>query len=278
MPHIRRLVVAASLALLTGLPGCAAVMARHEFPASEFGLAYLQPQSRAELPTLAPRALQAELAALDKALAKVDQAAKAAGGTQVRAHAGAVRAALDPAFRKKLAAKLQEGGGPMADRVMAHARLGALGYAPIPKFPGEDADSKAANAAIAEADAALRAAEKAAALGELARAMVNMAGADLVDAQDTQAAGSAALTAYAAIAGARLSIDALAEAANADAKLAAAEKRLVAASANQVVAMRTGTAAGRLAGAHDRLDAVRRDVPGYLEAAAKTLAAAKALK
>jgi hypothetical protein len=281
MPTTRRLVAVAALVLQVALAGCAAVMARQEFQASEFGLAYLVPQSRAELPTLAARALQAELAALDRSMGRVEVAAKAAGGAQaarVRAQAAAVRAQLDGGFRARLAVQMGQGGTPLADRIMAHARLGSLGYAPIPRVPGDDAESKAANAAIAEADLALRAAEKAAALGQMARTMAGMAGADLIDAQDTQAAGARAVAAYAAIAGARLSLDALAEAATAKAKLAAAERRLIVVAANPIVAMRTGAAAGRVAGAHDQVAAVRREAPGYLEAAAKVLTASRAIK
>lgn len=277
MPNFRRLIVAATLLL----HGCAALTARHEFAAADFGLAYLQPQSRAELPTLPTRALQAELAGIDKAFGKVEAAAKGLPGpqaSQVRSRAAAVRGLLDAGFRARLTARVAQGGPGLADRFLAHDRLGALGYAPIPRAPGDDADSKAANLAINEADLALRAAEKAAALAELARSMVAQAGSDLIDAEDTKAPAAVAVTAYAAIAAARLSIEALAEAATASGKLTAADRRLAAAASNQVVAMRTGAAAGRIAGGHIRLEAVERAVPAYLENAAKLLAAAKALK
>lgn len=270
------------LAVALALPACAAIQARQDFEPADFAMAYIRPASRAEAPTVATRAVSEELKGFDRAFGRIDAAVKGLPGpdaTKVKAQAAAVRALLDRDWRARLQALAAQQGDALSRLVLAHDVIGGAGHVPIPRAPGDDADSRTANAALAEADQAVKAAARAEATGALARNMLSLARQDLAEARHAPSALQAAAAAYSALVAARLALDALHETQAALGKLTAAEKRLAAAAtANATVGMRLGGAPNRVATAHGALDALRAGMPGAVEGAARVLADAKALK
>lgn len=274
--------LASVLALSLALPGCSVVLARQDFEPSDFSMAYIRPASRAEAPTVAARAVTEELKGFDRAFGRVDASVKGLPGpdaTKVKGQAAAVRSLLDKDWRARLQSVAAQQSDALSRLVLAHDVIGGAGHVPIARAPGDDADSRAANAALAEADAAVKAAGRAEAMGALARNMLALARQDLEEAKLTPGPVQAAAAAYAAVVAARLALDALHETTAAGAKLLAAEKRLAAAATgNATVGMRLGGAPNRIASARNALDALRQGMPGTLEGAAKVLADAKAVK
>ncbi len=271
-------VVAVSLSL----PGCAAVLARQDFEPADFSMAYIRPASRAEAPTVATRAVSEELKGFDRAFGRVDAAARglpASDATKVKAQAAAVRTLLDRDWRGRLQAVATQQKDAFSRLVLAHDVIGGAGHVPISRTPGDDPESRTANAALAEADQAVKAAARAEAMGDLATNMLSLARQDLEEARFAPSPLQAAVVAYSAIVAARLALEALGESQAAIGKLTAAEKRLAgAAMANATVGMRLGSAPNRVATARGALDALRAGMPGTLEGAARALADAKALK
>ena len=275
--------LASCLAFSLALPGCAAVMARQDFGPSDFAMAYIRPASRAEAPTVAGRAVAEELKGFDRAYGRVDAAVKGLPGgdaTKVKGQAAAVRALLDKDWRSRLTATAAQQGDAFSRLVLAHDVIGGAGHIPVPRAPGDDADSRAANAALAEADAAVKAAGRAEAMGALARNMLSLARQDLEEARLNPGAPlQIAAAAYAALVAARLALDALHETGGAWGKLQAAERRLAdAAMGNATVGMRLGGAPNRVASARGALEALRAGMPGTVEGAARVLADAKVLR
>lgn len=272
------------LALALSMSGCSAVLARQDFEPSDFSMAYIRPATRAEAPTVASRAVTEELKGFDRAFGRLDGAVKGLAGsdaTKVKAQAAAVRALLDRDWRARLRSVAAQQTGAFSDLVLKHDVLGNPGHVPLQRAPGDDAESKAANAALAEADQAVKAATRAEVAAGLARNMLALAHQDL---EEARLAGEprpvqVAAAAYAAVAAARLALDALHETQAALPRLAAAEKRLVAAAtANTTVGMRLGGGPGRVTSARGVLEALRTGMPATIEGAARVLADAKALK
>lgn len=269
-------------ALTLALPGCAAVLARQDFEPADFAMAYIRPASRAEAPTVASRAVSEELKGFDRAFGRIEVAVKGLPGpdaTKVKAQAAAVRTLLDRDWRSRLQAVATQQSDALSRLVLAHDVIGGAGHVPIARAPGDDPDTRTANAALAEADLAVKAAARAEAMGALARNMLSLARQDLEEARHEPSPVRSAAAAYSAIVAARLALDALTETQAAMGKLVAAEKRLAtSATANATVGMRLGGAPNRIATARGALDALRTGMPGTLEGAARVLADAKVLK
>lgn len=270
------------LALTFALPGCALVMARQDFGPADFSMAYIRPASRAEAPTVAGRAVSEELKGFERAFGRVAAAVKDLPGAEaakVRGQATAVRTLLARDWRARLTTLAASQGDAFSRLVLAHDVIGGAGHVPVARAPGDDADSRTANAALAEADLAVKAATRAEATGALSRNMLSLARQDLEEARMTPSPVQSAAAAYAALVAARLALDALHDTAGALTQLGAAERRLAAAAmANTTVGMRLGGAPNRIASAKSALTSLRAGMPAVLEGAARVMADARAMK
>jgi hypothetical protein len=175
------------LATAVLLAGCASSNAfKNRYASSDFEMSYME-SGKNDADRLMSR-INAELAAVDKAFTSVASLTKdlpGPAGTQVKGAVSSIKAVMDETVKGKVLAAMKGEQAELSAYLGRHnlftAKDHPYGYNLIEALEGTDADTKEANALIAEVNSVLKDAYKVTAAVAVSKQLVGMLQEDLKD-------------------------------------------------------------------------------------------------
>lgn len=260
--------VAATTVLVAGCASSAAF--KNRYASSDFEMSYLD-SGKTGADVLMSR-VEAELASVDKAFARVNDLTKKLPGpaaNELKGAVDAIKSSMDGAVKGKILAAVKNEQTALSEYLTRHNVFSVkdhpYGYNLIDTLEGVDADTKEANALIAEINNTLKDAYKVTAAVAVSKALVDMIQKDLKDAKAAPSTVKVAGIGLLSMSVSRNTLNSVSEAQvllpRLQGLLSKTQAKL---SAKPALAFKLGSVPGQLSGASAGLASVSTDGPALL--------------